>query len=160
MTDRGLAMGWILLSVLGVGVGLRTLDQPVADLPTPRPPRRAPVVEDRGPRLFAESLAVFVGTRDMFRLARHPSPVRYDPLRRTLFTTASPAKPTLVCTGIVWEEDSPSAVVIGLPGTTGPRVVQLGDRISGFVIRGIAPDRVIVAGLDTTWTLAVHEPWQ
>ena len=70
-----------------------------------------------------------------------------------------PPKPQLVLTGIVWGA-LPQAVLEGLPGTSEPHVVRAGDAIGGLRIRHIGRDRVVVAGMDTVWTLAVREPWK
>jgi hypothetical protein len=52
------------------------------------------------------------------------------------------------------------AVLEGLPGIQGPRVLQLGERVGGLTVRRIKGDVVTVTGLDTTWTLRVKEPWK
>jgi hypothetical protein len=54
----------------------------------------------------------------------------------------------------------PSAVIEGLPGVEGARVVRLGDVIAGLAIKQVGGGRVIVTGMDTTWLLQVREPWK
>ena len=65
---------------------------------------------------------------------------------------------TLVITGIAWGAH-PSAVVEGIVGDPGPRLVRVGDVVAGVRIIGIAPEYVIVATADSTWTLPVRAPW-
>jgi hypothetical protein len=60
--------------------------------------------------------------------------------------------------GIVWGRE-PAAVIEGLPGVEGPRVVRRGDNVGALRVRDIVQDRVIVVGLDTTWTLKLRVPW-
>jgi len=99
--------------------------------------------------------------RDPFRIARRPAPVAYDLVRAAQPPAPVPPKPALVLTGIVWDRGgNPSAVLDGVPGAGGPRVVRSGERIGALLIRRIERDRVVVVGLDTTWTLTVREPWK
>ena len=54
----------------------------------------------------------------------------------------------------------PQGLVEGLPGADGPRPVRPGETIAGLRVKAIKPDRVVITGLDTTWTLTVREPWR
>ena len=54
----------------------------------------------------------------------------------------------------------PSAVIEGLPGIEGSRVVRVGDVVAGLQIKKIANGRVVIAGMDTTWVLEIREPWK
>jgi hypothetical protein len=54
----------------------------------------------------------------------------------------------------------PAALVDGLPGTEGTRVLRTGEHVGDFVVRQIAPDRVVIVGRDTTWTLRVRTRFQ
>jgi hypothetical protein len=97
-----------------------------------------------------------------FRADRRAARVAYDVTAADEPPVAVPPatpKPTLMLSGIVWGGD-PAAVLEGLPGADGPRAVRRRDRIGALTIRGIERDRVIVTGLDTTWTLRVREPWK
>ncbi|MGH7701479.1 MAG: hypothetical protein ACREMO_00145 [Gemmatimonadales bacterium] len=101
-----------------------------------------------------------VVARDPFRMRRVPSPVAYDPIRIEAGPPPpSPPKPALSLSGIVAGEE-PSAIIEGLPGTDGPRVLRPGERVAGIVVRRIEADRVVLEGFDTTWTLKVKEPWK
>lgn len=108
-----------------------------------------------------EATAMIVA-KDPFRLDRHPSTV---PFRTDLQGVAPPApppkppRPQLSLAGIIggppWE-----ALLDGIPGKEGSVLVRKGDVISGFTIRLVGRDSVIVQGSDTTWRLAVKSPWQ
>lgn len=106
----------------------------------------------------AESIGRVVVGRDPFRATRRPAPTRYNPIAVATPEAPPAPKPVLALTGIVWGE-VPEAVLEGLPGTDGPRVVRRGETVGGFRIRAIERSHVIVAGLDTVWTLTVREPW-
>lgn len=113
-------------------------------------------------RAQADSAARLVVTRAPFRLARRPSVVPYDPEaapRIDAPAAPAPPKPTLVLTGIVWGSD-PLAVLEGVPGTEGPRVVRKGDVAGGLRVMRMARDKVWISGFDTTWALEVREPWR
>lgn len=107
----------------------------------------------------ADSLSRVVVARDLFRVGRRPGVVAYDPVRGAAPLPDGPPKPQLVLTGVVWG-DEPEAVVEGLPTTSGPRVVRVGDAVGGVTIKRIEPARLIAAGFDTTWTLTVRVPWK
>lgn len=97
---------------------------------------------------------------DPLRARRAPSRVVYDPVALAAGPSAPPPpKPALVLTGIAWGAE-PEAVIEGLPGTDGPRVVHQGDMIGPLHVKWIAPKRVVIVGMDTTWTLTVREPWK
>src|SRR5258708_887438 len=112
------------------------------------------------PRSSADSLATIGVARDAFRVSRTPAAVAYDPVRVQQPEQPPPRKPALVLTGIAWDRTSPAAVLEGLPGADGPRVVHHGEKFGGLLINTIARDRVIVSGMDTVWTLTVREPWR
>lgn len=109
----------------------------------------------------ADSFAHRVIERDPFRVARRPAAVAYDPSPAAAAAAAVPAppKPVLVLTGIVWGK-APEAVVEGLPGVEGPRVLRVGDQVAGLGVRRIEPGRVTVVGMDTVWVLTVRQPWK
>lgn len=105
------------------------------------------------------ALAALVA-HDPFRARRAPSPVTYDP---EAFAAGSPAprppKPSLMLTGIAWGAE-PEAVIEGLPGTDGPRVLHQGDAVARLRVKTIGRNRVVIVGMDTTWVLEVREPWR
>jgi hypothetical protein len=109
----------------------------------------------------AESSVTHAIERDAFRVARRPASVAYDPETVAQPEQPPPPRPVLNVLGIVWDGGGdPTALLDGLPGIEGPRVVRRGEHIGDLRIRTIAPDHVIVLGLDTTWILTVREPWR
>jgi hypothetical protein len=109
------------------------------------------------PPLVPESLRI-VATANPFRLDRRAAQVPYDASRR-VEAAPPPVRPTITVSGILWSS-RPVAILEGLPGIEGPRLVQAGDRFGPLEVRSIRPRRVVVRGADTTWTLSVREPWQ
>jgi hypothetical protein len=111
--------------------------------------------------LTPDSLALLVA-KDPFRLARTPATTPYDPLRDgpdAVPDQPPPPKPILLLSGILWGRE-PSALLEGIPGIEGPRVVHPGDTVGGLTIRRIREQSVEVRGFDTTWTLLVRESWR
>jgi len=108
----------------------------------------------------ADSLALLVVGRDLFRAERRPLGVAYDPTHAPGGGAAqvTAPRPTLVLTGLVWGP-TPVAVVEGLPGVNGPRVLRRGDAVAGLRVIRITPNAIAIAGVDTTWTLTVRNPW-
>lgn len=92
--------------------------------------------------------------RAPFRRDRRLSAVEYDARRALIAASAPPSapKPQLVLRGLVGGSD-PAAIVEGLPGTDGPRVVRAGERMGELTVRRIAAARVVISGMDTTWSL-------
>ena len=108
----------------------------------------------------SESSSVAMVARDPFRITKRAAPMAYDPLRVGQ-PPAPAARPTLVLDGIVWDGGaSPTALLEGLPGVDGPRVVRKGDIVGDLRVKDIRWDRVVIGGPDTLWTLTVKEPWK
>ena len=119
------------------------------------------------PRVAAEALtaaSALIVERDPFRLDRRPSSVPYAPTLEGAPPPVAPApRPVLVVTGIVggppWE-----ALVDGIPGRPASVVVRRGDAFGDstgrLVVRRVGPDTVVIAGMDTTWTLTVRRAWE
>jgi hypothetical protein len=106
-----------------------------------------------------DSLDEKVIARDPFRSTRHSAAVPFDPNPPApMAAEPPPPKPTLAVTGIVWGA-APSAVLEGLPGVEGARLVRAGEVIAGFRVRRITAHEVTVTGMDTTWVLKVRKPW-
>jgi hypothetical protein len=99
-------------------------------------------------------------SRDAFRFTRRPAKEPYHPSRSNI-DQPHPVrvKPVLLLRGII-AGDSPTAVMEGLPGVEGARVVREKDVIGGLRISAISERGVRVTGLDTVWVLEVREPWQ
>lgn len=128
-------------------------------LTEPAPSRRGGAPHSRQDHI--DSIAAATAARDPFRLTRQPSNVGYDPLRLTEHLAPSAPKPPLQLAGIVWEGGrDPTALVEGLPGIEGVRVVRVGDLVAGLRIRSITADGVRIVGMDTTWVLKLREPWR
>jgi hypothetical protein len=113
------------------------------------------------PPYAADSFARVALTRSVFRAARRPSAVAYDPARGAVAAPEEyrPPKPVLVLVGVV-AGPQPTAVIEGFPGVEGARVVAVGDVVTGLAIKRIASNRVRIVGMDTTWVLEVREPWK
>ena len=131
----------------------------VRDTGRPSPPPSA-LVRARPP-YAADSFARVALTRSVFRAARRPSAVAYDPARGgvPVLEEYRPPKPVLVLVGVVGGPH-PTAVIEGFPGVDGARVVAIGDVVAGLTVKRIANNGVRIVGLDTTWVLEVREPWK
>lgn len=106
-----------------------------------------------------DSLDEKVIARDPFRSVRRPAEVAFDPNPiPPPPAEPPPPKPTLLVSGILWGRD-PSAVLEGLPGVEGARLVRAGEVVAGFRVRRITAHEVTVTGMDTTWVLQVRKPW-
>jgi len=109
-------------------------------------------------RVSAESVSAIV-SRDPFRVERRPMRPAYDPLRLAEQLAPPPPRPALILAGVI-DGAEPSAVIEGLPGIEGSRVMRVGDVVSGLQVRQIGNGRVTIVGMDTTWVLEVREPWK
>jgi len=149
------------LLLLGLITAARVVAGPIERVTLP-PPRDAPAADAaRTPRIVAESLAPPAVGHDPFRFARRPAAVAYDPLRIGQPPVPTASKPVLTLLGIVWDGGKdPTALLEGLPGLDGPRSVRIGDVVNALHVKRIDRDRVMIVGLDTTWTLTVREPWK
>jgi hypothetical protein len=133
----------------------------------PLVPVRLPVTTDvvpsvaapRTARAIAADSVTLVVARDPFRAARRPAFPPYDPLRLAELQAPPPPRPMLLLVGVV-NGTQPSAVVDGLPGVEGSRVMRVGDVVAGLRVKEIRNSRVVIAGMDTTWVLEVREPWK
>ena len=101
--------------------------------------------------------------RDLFRLARSPAAILYDPRAAVASGSvveppAPPPRPALVVSGILWGK-SPSAVLEGVPGSDEATLVRPGDTLGGLHVLRITAAAVTVRGFDTTWTLSLRQPW-
>lgn len=146
---------------LGLLLAVRLVAWPLVrvTLPAPAPSRQARAAGSRqGP---IDSLAAATVARDPFRLTRRPTHVGYDPMRLAEQLAPPAPKPALQLAGIVWEGGrDPTALVEGLPGFEGVRVVRVGDLVAGLRVRSITIDEVRIVGMDTTWVLKLREPWR
>jgi len=145
-----LAIG-ILLAGVGFADGLRpsSLDRAPQVLPVREP---APLVRQAG-----ESLAVFLVSMAPFRASRRPASMPYQPGREVVAAGPVVPPPALALHGIVWGT-RPGAVLEGIPGVAGDRLLLPGDTVGGIRIRRIERTRVTIDGLDTTWVLRLPFP--
>lgn len=146
---------------LGVLLAMRLLALPLVRVRLPATARSHPASVGNTRPVATESLSAATVGRDPFRLTRRPAAVAYDPIRLAEQTAPPAPKPVLQLVGIVWEGGrDPTALVEGLPGVEGVRVVRIGDVVAGLRIRSITANAVRIAGLDTVWVLKVREPWR
>ncbi len=154
-----LALGGVLS--LGTLLAVRLLAFPLVRARLPAPARSEPTFLRNDRPVDTYSVAAATVSRNPFRLSRRPAAAAYDPLRLAEQTAPPVPKPVLQLAGIVWEGGrDPTALVEGLPGVEGVRVVRVGDVVAGLRIWGITADAVRITGLDTTWVLRVREPWR
>jgi hypothetical protein len=149
-----------VVGLLGVGASVRAAAGPIISVRLPRSPANdagTQTVSTSG-RITAESVAAVV-SHDPFRIGRRPTLPAYDPQRLAEQLAPPPPKPTLILVGVV-KGTQPSAVIEGLPGVEGSRVVRVGDVVAGLQVKKITDGRVLIIGMDTTWVLEVREPWK
>ena len=150
----------LLVGVLGLLVALRLGVSPLVPIALAARPdleARTPRTESAH-RVSAESATAIV-SRNPFRIARRPTLPAYDPLRLAEQLAPPPPRPVLSLVGVVIGA-VPSAVIEGLPGIEGSRVLRVGDVVAGLRVKQISNGRVVIAGMDTTWALEVREPWK
>jgi len=151
-TERGLWVGSLVIVVVTVS-SLR--NEPIARVPTRSP---APTIAQFRSKSTATPRVDVVIEGNLFRPERNPAPPeiksapRPEPPPR-----AAEAKPRLQLRGILggppW-----TALIEGIPGRQGARVVREGDLISGFTIVAINKESVTVTRPDTSWILTVGKP--
>ena len=161
MNVRSINAALLATALLGLPLGVRLAAWPLVRVVVPPPASAEAVVSTAVSPREPDSLVHLIVARDPFRVTRRPSNVVYDPLRLAQPATPPAPKPALALVGIVWDSGrDPTALVEGLPGADGPRPVRSGETIAGLRVKTIKPDRVVITGLDTTWTLTVREPWR
>jgi len=146
------------LAVLGVAAVLRAATVPLApppdipDAPTPA------VTTTRDTTVPWDSLQTLVVSRDLFQRERRPPPQAPAPGEVPPAEAIAPTM-NLRLVGIV-AGARPSAVILGVPGATGPRLVLEGDRVGNLTVRRIARDTVVLSVADSLIRLTIREPWQ
>ena len=154
---RGLLLGG---AAAALGVGVLALAAPPFLVHLPAAP---PAVAAIGATAVtvSDSLVRQVIARTPFRAARSPAVRPYDLNHGAVEVVEAPqvSRPRLTLAGIVWEPE-PVAIIEGLPGGDGGRVVRRGEVVGGLKLKRIERNRVVITGLDTTWNLSVKEPWQ
>lgn len=125
----------------------------------PQPERTLVKGSKETARVGWDSIAILLVSRDPFRPDRHPAPVAFSPAPAEASDVESqPPKPSLLVSGIVWSSE-PSAVVEGLPGVEGGKLMRPGETANGITLRRMTRDHVVLSGLDTTWVLFMRKPW-
>lgn len=164
MSPQGIRLGLVLLLTLSVAAVPVLLTRPMSVMHEPSPALNSPMDSARiSPS--PDSMNSLIGSliaRTPFRARRTPAAAAYEPDRRGEMGNPrppSPPKPALVLTGIVWDQE-PAAIVEGLPGIDGPRVLRRRDVVGALRVQRISREQVIISGLDTTWKLQVREPWK
>lgn len=144
-------------TVVGAGAAARwTLALPAVTPASPYPAVSA--LRAATPRSFAspDSLARWIAGRDPFRADRRQAATAFEPARAEGAPPPPPprARPNIVVAGVLLG-NTPAAILEGLPGVDGSRLVSVGDRVGEIVVRAITGNRVVVANADTSWTLFV-----
>jgi len=151
MAVRVLLLGGVV-ALSAAGFAPLSPSEPPAGSPT------APPLDRPTASYATDSLAVVAVARDPFRVTRRAAEFAYDPVRLAQLAAAAPApKPVLTLVGLVTGTE-PTAVVVGLPGVEGPRVLRVGDQVAGIMVKAISRERVRLEGMDTTWVLRVRDP--
>lgn len=156
-----LKVGLGIAVLAGVAAGARVAAWPIvgADVPDRTEAPSPDAVSARA--AIPESIGDTLVARDPFRLARRPAAVAYDPIRVGQPMAPAPPKPLLALDGIVWDGGrDPTALIDGLPGTDGPRVVRRGESVGPLRVKRIGKNLVEIVGLDTVWTVVLKEPWR
>lgn len=127
------------------------LPAPVAEVIPPAESGFAPQL------LNSDSLAAAAVARHPFRAARRPG-LPFDPARLRAAPEPEELPPPVMplrLTGILAGSE-PAALIDGVTGTEGTRVVRPGERAGDYTVRTIAPDHVVLAGRDTVITLRLN----
>lgn len=145
---------WMLLTAAAGGCAIRAAVHPL-ELPSPAVPAAMVVVPPAGAIAVPESVVASAIRQAGFRSARTLSAVRRSSPSSD-GAMADPSKPLPRLVGLVLGHPS-TALITGVPGEAGTRILTQGDTAGGLRIRSISPHRVIVAGFDTAWTLRPPE---
>src|SRR5947207_14149803 len=147
-----------MTALTGLGAVVWGIVTPIG-VALPAPVAHQPPQSHNSVRYAADSLLAVAVRRDLFRPERRPSSVAYAPARLVVAEAPPAPKPALALVGMVGGAGG-SAVIEGLPGVDGWRVVYPGDVVAGLRIRSISRDSVVIVGMDTVWVLRIREPWK
>lgn len=144
-------------TLLGMALIVRLWAAPVIPVPAflvlpTTTPRAA-----RAGRANVDSLSRAIAVRNPFRLDRRVAEAPFDPLRAEGAPPAPPrpTRPNLVLTGVMLG-GQPAALIEGLPGGEGSRLVNVGERYGDYLLREVTVDHAVVVSRDTTWVLRVN----
>ena len=160
MSPRGMRMVLMVLALAGVIAGGTAATRDLGAAVGSEAIEGVPVQPAMAEAPAGDSLAQLIVARDAFRPSRAPAPVPFQPEQpEGAMREPPPPRPNLRLTGIVWGAE-PAAILEGVPGSDGPRVMRRGETAGGLNVRRIEQSRVTVTGMDTTWTLSVRDIWQ
>jgi len=148
--------GALLLLAAALVTGGLTVDRDHQLATWTKPPLTG---DDEASVVPVDSLAQAIEEGALFRALRKPAPNRYSPDAPLVAPVPAIPRPSLRLTGIVWG-NRPSAVVEGVPGTSAPTVMRVGEVVSGIRLLQLDQTRATLAGMDTTWSLTVRVPWR
>lgn len=143
----------IAASITAIVSGLYGMKVPLTRITLPESATRVVAGSDI-PNPDPDSLVNFVVRHSPFRPQRRPATLAVN--AKAMRPPPAQPRPTLLLSGLVWGND-PSAVIVGLPGVEGSRVVRRGDLVAGIRVKRIDRDRVWLSGWDTTWALALQQ---
>ncbi len=143
----------------GAGLGLSTITPSASPLPVPESVgSRAPA--DIPPAARPDSLARRVAARDPFRLSRAAALVAFrfgaDAAAAGPAALPTPPRPPLALAGVLLGGGTPAALIDGLPGIEGTRVMRPGERVGVYELRWVTAEAALIAAPDTAWTLRVR----
>lgn len=125
----------------------------------PPPSTVVPILPARVAAYPADSLVGVAIARDVFRAGRRPAAIAYEPARALASPEGPVPRPVLALVGMIGGP-TPTAVIEGVPGFDGARVLLTGDIVAGLRVRTIGADSVVISGRDTVWVLRMREPWK
>ncbi len=165
MNSRGLQSairGTLSVAALGaVLIGLLAFRRG-SNVPIPSGAPATPVpVNDTSTSASRQSGLDASVAHDAFRRNRLAPTKSYDGVQIEAARSAPPpapvARPVLILSGILWGAE-PEALVDGIPGVEGSRLMHRGDSLGGIRLRSLTRDHVVLIGMDTTWTLFIRKP--
>lgn len=149
------------IGAVGFVLDIRLIASPVVSATIPPRGAVSSIAPTSSPPVQRDSLVQALVGSDLFRLTRRPAAVVYDVSVLAQTVGPPPPRPALALVGIVLDNArEATALIEGLPGLEGPRPVLQGETIGALRVKAIKRDRVVITGLDTTWTLRVREPWR
>ncbi|MFQ5808421.1 MAG: hypothetical protein ACE5JM_02280 [Armatimonadota bacterium] len=147
---------WLLV-VLGGAAAARAVTGPVLPhVPGVTATAESNPIPDHSVQENADSLTSVILDRNLFRLGRRPAVATTSAAEEPVPQGPVPVPRRFQLLGIVAGR-VPSAVVEGLPGATGARVVREGDRFGDYLVKRIREGRVDIVGIDTLWVLRLKE---
>ena len=128
-------------------------------------PLQVPAPTMLAPRQPTGQASVATLSDSSFRLAMRSAGFRADRITPVagggqfapgIAPLADPPKPQLGLVGLVLGKIR-TALLTGVPGNAGTRLMSAGDTAGGIRVRSISANQVLVAGYDTTWILRSPE---